>query len=63
MRILFLQGLFENELEFSPGDIVYVTEKSNGPLWKGECNGQVGVFPNEFVEEGILNHSNMCPFN
>lgn len=40
----------EDDLTFSEGDIIYVTEKSVGGWHKGVCNGEVGLFPENFVE-------------
>lgn len=39
------------ELALETGDIVEVTEKVDGPWWKGRVNGREGWFPMNFVEE------------
>lgn len=37
------------DLEFKTGDIITILD-SNGGWWKGECRGQTGVFPSNYVE-------------
>lgn len=39
------------QLQFSKGDIVRVTNIVEGGWWEGVCNGKVGWFPGNFVEE------------
>jgi hypothetical protein len=38
-------------LKFSVGEVLYVTGKTDGRFWKGECNGAKGIFPSEYVRE------------
>ncbi|XP_041461972.1 SH3 domain-containing kinase-binding protein 1-like isoform X4 [Lytechinus variegatus] len=42
-----------DELQLKKGEIVTVTDKNAGDSgwWKGEVNGKVGVFPDNFTEE------------
>ncbi|XP_063954122.1 SH3 domain-containing kinase-binding protein 1-like isoform X4 [Lytechinus pictus] len=42
-----------DELQLKKGEIVTVTDKNAGDSgwWKGELNGKVGVFPDNFTEE------------
>lgn len=44
-----LMGEREGDLSFYAGDVITVYEQ-NGTWWKGELNGSVGVFPNNYVE-------------
>ena len=41
----------EDELQLEPDDVVYVTEKMTDDWWKGELNGQLGIFPATYVQE------------
>ena len=42
----------EDELSLDEGDILTILEKEleDSGWWKGELNGRVGVFPDNFVE-------------
>lgn len=42
----------EDELELKEGDLITVLckELEDKGWWRGELNGQVGVFPDNFVE-------------
>lgn len=42
----------EDELTLNEGDTVIVLEKEleDSGWWKGELNGRIGVFPDNFVE-------------
>ena len=40
----------DDELDMRKGDQILVIEKENDGWWKGECNGKVGWFPNNYVE-------------
>lgn len=42
----------EDELELKEGDIIIILckELEDKGWWRGELNGQVGVFPDNFVE-------------
>lgn len=42
----------EDELSLKEGDIITVIEKELEDVgwWKGEINGRIGVFPDNFVE-------------
>ena len=39
------------ELRLRKGDIISVLDKSDANWWKGECNGQQGMFPVTYVKE------------
>ena len=41
----------EDELQISPGDTIYVTEKIDDSWWQGNLNGTLGLFPASYVEE------------
>eukprot|EP01135_Chromosphaera_perkinsii_P006897 Nk52_evm52s621 gene=Nk52_evmTU52s621 len=41
----------EGDLELREGDTVKVLEKVNEGWWKGEFNGEIGMFPANYVEE------------
>lgn len=41
----------DDELNLSKGEIVNVLEKSGDGWWRGECNGQSGWFPSNYVSE------------
>ena len=52
-RVLFSYTAENNdELSIMEGDIVNVLEKEleDSGWWKGELNGKVGVFPDNFVD-------------
>lgn len=53
----------EDELTLNEGEIVNVLEKEleDSGWWKGELNGKVGVFPDNFVE--IMKEEVSCVFN
>ena len=38
------------ELGFRSGDVVQVLEKADNGWWQGECRGQVGWFPESYVD-------------
>ena len=42
----------EDELSITEGDILIILEKEleDSGWWKGELNGKVGVFPDNFVD-------------
>ncbi|KAK2948397.1 hypothetical protein BLNAU_16652 [Blattamonas nauphoetae] len=40
-----------NELTFKEGDIIYLIEKHESGMWKGELDGKIGLFPYNFVAE------------
>ncbi|CAF0785341.1 unnamed protein product [Adineta ricciae] len=53
-RVLFdYKKSADDELSLSVGDIVTVLEKhlEDDGWWKGELNGRIGVFPDNYVEE------------
>ena len=33
----------DEELTFKEGDIIFVPQRTDGPMWKGVFNGKVGV--------------------
>ena len=39
----------DDELTFYKGSVINVISK-DGAWWKGELNGEVGVFPNNYVQ-------------
>ncbi|ESN90375.1 hypothetical protein HELRODRAFT_96485 [Helobdella robusta] len=41
-----------DELSLTPGDIIVVLDRNleDAGWWKGDCNGNVGVFPDNFVQ-------------
>ena len=41
-----------DELELEDGKIITILDKNleDAGWWKGECNGMIGVFPDNFVE-------------
>ncbi|XP_068448536.1 growth factor receptor-bound protein 2a [Clinocottus analis] len=39
----------DGELNFKRGDIIQILDQSHGDWWKGTCNGQTGMFPNNYV--------------
>uniref|UniRef100_A0A0K2SY41 Uncharacterized protein n=1 Tax=Lepeophtheirus salmonis TaxID=72036 RepID=A0A0K2SY41_LEPSM len=40
----------EDELAFEADDIITLISKEEEAWWKGECKGQIGVFPSNYVE-------------
>ena len=42
----------EDELSIEEGQVIYILQKDleDSGWWKGELNGKVGVFPDNFVE-------------
>lgn len=40
-----------DELTIQPGDVINLIEKQDQDWWKGEINGQVGIFPATYVQE------------
>ncbi len=40
-----------DELLFSKGDIITVTQQVDGGWWEGELNGRTGWFPSNYVKE------------
>lgn len=45
-----LEAEADDELSFKAGDIVEVLESGDDGWWKGRCNGQVGLFPVNYVD-------------
>jgi len=45
-------ALNDDELDLTEGDIITVLDQNleDDGWWKGEMNGKVGVFPDNFVE-------------
>jgi len=41
----------DNELTFKANDRIVVLQKDDSGWWQGELNGQVGMFPSNFVEQ------------
>ncbi|KNC50947.1 cortactin isoform F [Thecamonas trahens ATCC 50062] len=41
----------DTELSFNEGDVITVLEKIDDGWWSGELNGNVGVFPANYVEQ------------
>jgi len=39
----------DDELNFEEGDIVYVSDQSQGDWWKGTCNGKTGMVPSNYL--------------
>lgn len=39
----------DDELSFEKGDVISVISKDEESWWKGEMNGQTGVFPSNYV--------------
>ena len=48
----------DDELNLSKGEIVNVLEKSGDGWWRGECNGQSGWFPSNYVSDEDMNQPN-----
>jgi len=44
-------GVEKNDLSFSEGDIVEITEETNADWWTGKCKGREGIFPSNHVEK------------
>lgn len=42
----------DNELSFKANDRITVIQKDDSGWWHGELNGQIGIFPSNFVESG-----------
>lgn len=42
----------DNELSFKANDRIMVIQKDDSGWWHGELNGQIGIFPSNFVESG-----------
>jgi len=42
----------DNELSFKANERIVVIQKDDSGWWHGELNGQVGIFPSNFVESG-----------
>ena len=40
----------DNEISFDPGDIITNVEEIDDGWWVGDCNGQHGMFPSNYVE-------------
>ena len=53
------QGIEEHDLSFQPGDRIIVKNVLDGKWWEGECNGQVGWFPGNYVTD--LTSSDTAP--
>lgn len=45
----------EDELRLVKGDIVSVIEKSSDGWWKGQCRGETGWFPSNYIDESPPN--------
>ena len=51
-----MQAIFDfdaqgpDELGFRKGDIIRVTQRVDESWWRGELNGQEGMFPQTYVE-------------
>lgn len=43
----------EDELSFSEGAVIYVTQKNEDGWWEGVMDGQSGLFPHNYVEPCI----------
>ncbi|VDM48577.1 unnamed protein product, partial [Toxocara canis] len=41
----------EDELRLCKGDVVTVLEKSSDGWWKGQCHGETGWFPSNYIDE------------
>lgn len=54
-----------DELQLQIDDIINVLDKNleDDGWWKGELNGRVGVFPDNFVEEIVVTNGNKKPSN
>ena len=51
----------DDELDVKKGDRILVVEKENDGWWKGECNGKVGWFPNNYVDSVDTKDSALPP--
>lgn len=40
-----------NELSFKEGDVVTLIDKHPSGMWKGELNGVIGLFPNNYFKD------------
>ncbi|XP_034815482.1 intersectin-1-like [Pan paniscus] len=40
----------DDELAFNKGQIINILNKEDPDWWKGEVNGQVGLFPSNYVK-------------
>lgn len=40
-----------SQLQFEKGDLITVLKMVDGGWWEGVCNGKVGWFPGNYVEE------------
>uniref|UniRef100_A0A8C0XSS9 SH3 domain-containing protein n=1 Tax=Castor canadensis TaxID=51338 RepID=A0A8C0XSS9_CASCN len=49
----------DDELAFNKGQIINVLNKEDPDWWKGEVNGQVGLFPSNYVN-GEGHHTDGC---
>jgi hypothetical protein len=52
------QARVPNELSFKEGDIILLIDKHESGMWKGELDGQIGLFPYNFVAE--LDGADVC---
>ena len=43
--------LTHTQLQFEKGDLITVMKMVDGGWWEGVCNGKVGWFPGNYVEE------------
>ena len=44
-------SLTHSQLQFEKGDLITVLKMVDGGWWEGVCNGKVGWFPGNYVEE------------
>ncbi len=49
--------VYDDELTFTKGSIIYVTKKIDEGWHKGVCNGKTGFFPANYVS--VLEQENM----
>lgn len=41
----------DDEITFKEGDIIFVPNRTDGPMWKGVFNGKAGFFPRIYVDD------------
>ena len=50
-----------NELSFTEGQIITLIDKHDSGMWKGELDGQIGLFPyNYVVEVSSSDNNSVC---